>query len=676
MRVNVRPVYAVVALAILAVVAIVGAVSLLLWDLRGRELAHSRRETVSLTQMFMAQTQQSFESTDLVLQGLQERLQTSFGNQVGLDSAPIHLLLASRISGVHFIRSLFVVDSVGDVVNTSREAVIAPISVADRAYFKNFKETTADGLYVDKPVHNRLNGSWTMHLARRISYPSGQFRGLVVAAIDLSNYEKSFSYLMVDYFRPVSLYLDDGTLVASMPHRENMMASLAPELSGEIFPSALQGVQLIKHVSGDGSQDVFAIGRLTTFPFLMGVANDEVLSLASWRETAIPIALGTGMVSLFIAIVAASLVGELLREERLSYELSQATDRYEHTVESVMDAIVAVDETHNIVLFNPAAERMFARNAHDTLGKNISLLMPTRLQTRHEAHVISFNGSARISRTMAPQLDIVGMRSDGVEFPLESTISKTMIGGKIQMTAVLRDVSEHRRNEAELRKMNTQLRELSASLQDVREQERSRIARELHDELGQELTGLKLDFSWLRSRLKEGRPAEPEKVEEMRRSLDASIASVRRISTELRPLILDDLGFGEAVAWQAREVAKRSGLDIELHLPAASKVKSDALATALFRIVQESLTNTVRHAKATQVKISLTEQAHAVRLTVTDNGIGFDEHQKKSGVGLHSMRERAMAVGAEFNISSTNRQGVEIVVTLPSDLPAFKEDAA
>ena len=675
MRVNVRPVYAVVALGVLAVVAIVGAVSLLLLDLRGRELEHSRRETMSLTQMFMAQTQQSFESTDLVLQGLQERLQTSFGNQVGLDSAPIHLLLASRISGGHFIRSLLVVDSVGDVVNSSREANIATLSVADRAYFINLKETAADALYVDKPVFNSLNGSWTMHLARRINYPSGHFRGLVLAAIDLSNYEKSFSYLTVDYFRPMALYLADGTLVASMPHRENMMASLAPELNGEKLPSAGQGVQLITHVSGDGSQDVFAIGRLTTFPFLMSVTNDEVLSLASWRETAVPIALGSGLVSLFIAIVASSLVVELWREERLSNELSQATDRYEHTVESVMDAIVAVDDAQNIVLFNPAAERMFARNAHDTLGKKIALLMPARLQSRHEAHVTAFNGSAGISRTMAPQLDIVGIRSDGVEFPLESTISKTMIGGKIQMTAVLRDVSEHRRNEAELQKMNTQLRELSASLQDVREQERSRIARELHDELGQQLTGLKLDFSWLRTRLKEGKSVEPDKVEEMRHSLDASIASVRRISTELRPLILDDLGFGEAVTWQAREVAKRSGLDIELHLPAAAKVKSDALATALFRIVQESLTNTVRHAKATKVKISLTEQAHVVRLTVTDNGIGFNAHPKKSGVGLLSMRERAKAMGAEFDISSANRQGVEIVVTLPLDLPAFKEDA-
>lgn len=272
---------------------------------------------------------------------------------------------------------------------------------------------------------------------------------------------------------------------------------------------------------------------------------------------------------------------------------------------------------------------------------------------------------------MAPQLEIVGIRSDGVEFPIESTISKTLIGGKVQMTAVLRDVSEHRRNEAELRKMNLQLRELSNALQDVREQERSRIARELHDELGQKLTGLKLDLSWLGSRLKEGREADPNKVDEMRHLLDETIASVRRISTELRPLILDDLGLGEAIAWQAREVTKRSGLSIELDLPAASMVRHDALATALFRIAQESMTNAVRHARATHMKISLTADADALKLQVQDNGVGFDVQAKSPGIGLVSMRERAVAMGGDFRMVSAPGQGVSISVLLPLESAVF-----
>jgi PAS domain S-box-containing protein len=665
MRVNVRPVYAVVALALLAVIAIAGSITLFLWDLRGRELAHSRAETVSLNKMFMAQTQQSLESTDGVLIGLQERLQTPFGRSVSLDSSAIHLLLASRVSGGPQIHALFLVNPEGRVVNSSRQGEVAAISVEDRAYFRQLRDGGAQGLFIDKPVHNRLNGSWTLYLSRRLNDPAGQFRGVVVAAFDLSRLEQSFSNLMMDVARPIALYLSDGTLLASLPHREHMMASLAPELNHETLPTAEQGVKLITHSSGDGSQAVLAIGRLKTFPLLVSVTNDEVLSLASWRETAVRIGLGAGLVTLFIVIVAASLLGELRREERLSVELSEATDRYQHTVDSVMDAIVAIDAQQKIVLFNPAAERMFVRHAHDTLGKPLSVLMPQRMRPQHGAHVGQFNHSAGLSRTMAPQLEIVGIRSDGVEFPIESTISKTLIGGKVQMTAVLRDVSEHRRNEAELRKMNLQLRELSNALQEVREVERSRIARELHDELGQKLTGLKLDLSWLGSRLKEGREADPNKVDEMRHLLDETIASVRRISTELRPLILDDLGLGEAIAWQAREVTKRSGLTIELDLPAASMVRHDALATALFRIVQESMTNAVRHAHATHMNIRLTADADALKLQVQDNGVGFDAQVKSPGIGLVSMRERAVAMGGDFRMVSAPGRGVSITVLLP-----------
>ncbi len=675
MRVNVRPVYAVVALALLAVIAIAGSVSLFLWDLRGRELAHSRAETVSLTKMLLSQTQQSMESTDGVLLGLQERLQTPFGRAVSLDNSAIHLLLASRVSGGPQNRALFVVNHDGLVVNTSRPGDLTGVSVEDRAYFRQHRASGAQGLFIDKPVHNRLNGTWTLYLSRRLNDPAGQFRGVVVAAFDLTSLEQSFSYLMMDVSRPMALYLSDGTLLASLPHREHMTASLAPELNNESLPTAEQGVKLITHSSGDGSKEVLALGRLKTFPVLVSVTNDEVLSLASWRETAVRIGLGAGLVTLFIVIVASSLMGELLREERLSAALGEATDRYQHTVDSVMDAIVAIDAEQRIVLFNPAAERMFVRNAHDALGKPLSLLMPVRMRPQHGAHVGQFNHSAGVSRTMAPQLEIVGVRSDGVEFPIESTISKTLIGGKVQMTAVLRDVSEHRRNEAALRKMNLQLRELSSALQAVREQERARIARELHDELGQKLTGLKLDLSWLGSRIKEGREADPAKVDDMRHLLDETIASVRRISTELRPLILDDLGLGEAIRWQAHEVSRRSGLEIQMDLPAAAMVRQDALATALFRIAQESMTNAVRHAHATHMCISLTANADALRLSLRDNGQGFDTHTKSLGVGLVSMRERAVAMGGVFTLISAPGQGVTISVVLPFDSMAFAEES-
>ena len=232
------------------------------------------------------------------------------------------------------------------------------------------------------------------------------------------------------------------------------------------------------------------------------------------------------------------------------------------------------------------------------------------------------------------------------------------------MTAVLRDITDRRRAESDLRELNQELRRLSVALQSVREEERERISRELHDELGQQLTGIKLDLSWLRLRLKDGRQPAPEVLDGMREKLDTAIVSVRRISTELRPRILDELGFAEAVAWQATEFARRSGLEVTLDLKAGSLVKRAGVGTALFRIVQESLTNVARHAGATRVRIELTNDDRRLYLRIEDDGRGLapGAHQ---GVGLLSMRERANALGGTFAVSSLPGGGTLVAVSIP-----------
>jgi len=279
-------------------------------------------------------------------------------------------------------------------------------------------------------------------------------------------------------------------------------------------------------------------------------------------------------------------------------------------------------------------------------------------------------------RTVVPQRDIIGVRSDGTEFPIESTFSKSVVDGQIQLTAVLRDATAKRKSEMELRDANRQLRELTNSLTLVREQERTRISRELHDDLGQQLTGLKLSLSWLGNRIKDGRETAAQNVVDMRHQLDTAIASVRRIAAELRPRVLDDLDFAEALTWQTREFTRHSGLDVSLHLAAAEQVKDNESATALFRIVQEALTNVVRYAQATEVAINLIQQGERVELSIHDNGIGFDSSVRRGGVGLVGMRERCIAIGGEFGIVSQAGQGTTIVVSVPLASLQAKETAA
>lgn len=666
---NFRPIHAVTILATLAVTAIGVSLSFLLWDLHEREFKHAMLETESLTQMMMDQTAQNFDTADLVLQGVQERMLTPFGLSLPVDGPAVRLLLSSRISGLRHLRSLFIVDPQGMVANTSRPEGLARVSVADREYFKVFAEGRQEGLYIDRPVKHRTNGLWTLNLSRALIDAKGRFLGVVVAAFDINQFEQLYSVLKLDFERPVSIYLVDGTLVASVPHREELIGTQVPELLAQT--ALAPGVNARRHVTENGAIQTLSLGRLQNHPIVVSVINDHSEALGSWRETAVPIAVGAGLVCLFIGLVASLLARELKREESLARALEEANDRHRHTVNSVMDAIIAIDELHNIVLFNPAAERMFSRHANDMLGKPMGLLVPQSLRDTHDAHISRFLLAPVSQGSLQKQLEIRGLRANGEEFPIESTISKTFIGGKVQMTAVLRDITQHRLTEANLREANTQLRDLYSSMQNVREEERTRIARELHDELGQQLTGLKLDMSWLNTRLKEGRPPTADKMDGMRHLLDETIASVRRISSDLRPLILDDLGFGEAVTWQAQEIAKRANLEIHLELHNADLVTDPHVSTSLFRIVQESLTNVLRHSEATRVEIDLSSDDKNLTLSIRDNGKGFRDTGRQSGIGLLNMRERSLSMGGQFQIISAPGDGSTILVTtpLPNPLP-------
>ena len=665
------------AVGLLAAATMVGALltsSLLLWSLRERELAHARAETVSLATMFLEETRQSMQGADKVLQGVQERLGSGFGSTIALDSDMTQLLLATRVSGMRQLHALSLVDAKGRVVNASVQVPAAERDVSAQAFFKAFSGQKREGFFLDKPRRDVRSRLWLVRLARRIDQADGSFRGVVVADIDASRIEALFMQARLDYLRPIALYQGDGTLMASYPHRENDLGAPALELQGHTLPTLEQGVRSLTHRSGDDSHHQFALGRVADFDLLIGVTDDESQSLAAWREIAVPIALAVLVLCLFTVFVASFLSQKLRRKELLETALLEARTRYQHTVESVKDAIVAVDTAMRIQIFNPAAQAMFGYSAQEALGQSLTILLPERSRLRHDQQMGAFAQTTEGPRTMAAQLEIYGRRRDGSEFPIESSISKTDIGGQLQMTAVLRDVTAQRRARNELTAMNQELRALYAAQQSVREEERARIARELHDDLGQQMTGLKLSLAWLGNRIKEGRGADADSVEGMRRMLDTAITSVRRISSELRPQILDELGFGDAVTWQIREFAKHSGLQLAIHLPAQDRVHDAALATALFRIVQEALNNVVRHAGAKNLWVELVCEAEDLVLRVRDDGVGIASTSGHAGMGLSSMRERAHAAGARLRVISAPGEGccVEVRIAL-AQLPTLRQ---
>ena len=236
---------------------------------------------------------------------------------------------------------------------------------------------------------------------------------------------------------------------------------------------------------------------------------------------------------------------------------------------------------------------------------------------------------------------------------------------KAALDAALKDSDARLRRE--LLETNRQLQELSASLQSVREQERTRIARELHDELGQMLTGIRMEVSWLGGRLLDGQQALADKIASIKGQIDQSIASVRRISSELRPLVLDDLGFAAAAAWYVDQFSARTGLPVSLTLPQADPPRGDAMATALFRVLQEALTNVARHAGASRVEVRLDFANERWILSIRDDGAGFVHDSGKRGdIGLVGMRERAQILGGSFSVTTAPGAGTLIEVRIPA----------
>ena len=216
-----------------------------------------------------------------------------------------------------------------------------------------------------------------------------------------------------------------------------------------------------------------------------------------------------------------------------------------------------------------------------------------------------------------------------------------------------------------LRESEDKLRRLAAHLISVREEERAHIAREIHDELGQVLTGIKMEVGWLAKRLKE--PALLEKTDSMSKLIDSTVQTVRMIATGLRPEMLDDMGLIAAVGWQAKDFQKRTGIRCRTKLPPEGTKLDLDVSTTAFRIFQEILTNVARHSRATRVDIDLTVTEELLKLEVADNGVGIpnsDLNGRKS-LGLLGMQERALLFGGEVRISGTPGHGTSVSVQIP-----------
>ena len=385
------------------------------------------------------------------------------------------------------------------------------------------------------------------------------------------------------------------------------------------------------------------------------------------------------LASVVVVVVQTALVSEV-RDARARTVLDESHGRLTVIVDSAMDAVVTVDGEQRIILFNRAAEQIFRVQREQMLGASLDRLLPARFRAAHHGHIDNFGKIGITSRRMGDTTTLWALRADGSEFPIEASISQATEGGQRYFTVIMRDITLRKQSEDALERSRQELRELSARVLEAREEEKTRIARELHDELGQLLTALKMDLSWLRARLPADATEIAEKAGQMHAMLEQTVNSTRRIAADLRPLMLDDLGLADAAGWLVNDFSARAGVrcDMKMSGGAAFEQVEGAIATAVYRALQESLTNIARHSGAKNVWVVLAIDNGMLHLEVEDDGrgIALEDFSKVRSLGLKGMRERFSYLGGSLEVARAPRGGTRLRANVPMRTAQRQADAA
>ncbi|WP_439535639.1 PAS domain-containing sensor histidine kinase [Methyloversatilis sp.] len=352
------------------------------------------------------------------------------------------------------------------------------------------------------------------------------------------------------------------------------------------------------------------------------------------------------------------LAEQALREQR---------EAYAAIFEAASDAIVSVDVKGQVLLFNPGAERIFGVAATALHGQSMDRLLPAAQRARHHVDIAGFSASASSRRAMGAGR-VKGLRADGHELDLEASISKAQVGGQVVLTAILRDVTERVRAEADLLRHRFELSALTRQLLEQEKRTTQRLAQALHDQLGQTLTALRLALD------RERRAPAADAADAALRSaqslalVDEAVGQVRQVLVDLRPPLLDEEGLHAALDNEmAARTSLHPGIDLLLEVPPAAQSMRwpGEVEYALFMITREALDNALRHAGATLVRVAMAGDARGVQLEVVDDGVGFEpvtDRARPGHLGLIGMRERARAIGAVLELGTAAEGGTRMGV--------------
>ncbi len=343
---------------------------------------------------------------------------------------------------------------------------------------------------------------------------------------------------------------------------------------------------------------------------------------------------------------------------------THAEERYRTLLESAPDGMVICDADGRITFANTQAESLFAVPRAELVGQNVEVLIPGRLRDLHVDHRTAYLREPRL-RPMGAGLSLRARRRDGSEFPVEISLSPLATASGTLVIATIRDITARRRAETIVREYAHRLEVLSRQLLTTQESERRALARELHDEVGQSLTALKIGLGTCRERLATSM------LDESVELVDRLLQQTRELSLDLRPPLLDDLGLVAAIRWYVDRQAQRGGWTAHIDAEDLDRRLPAEVESACFRVVQEAITNVMRHADARHVVVAVQRIDDEIALTVRDDGAGMDVAAARrrslhgASLGLMGMEERVSLLGGRLTIASEAGRGTELRAFLP-----------
>lgn len=372
--------------------------------------------------------------------------------------------------------------------------------------------------------------------------------------------------------------------------------------------------------------------------------------------------------------------GDITRRKQVELELIAGREALResaiHTqtiLDNVVDAVITINRQGHIESFNRAATSIFGYPASEVIGRNVSMLMADHDKRHHDAYMQHHHDTGE-TKVIGKVRDMQAARKDGQVFPISLAVSRITHLGQITYIGLIQDITERTRAAEALEEKSRQLRSLSRRVLEAQELERRRVAHELHDELGQSLTAIKINLQ-ARERFKDRSPTELNA--ENLRIVEDALQHVRRLAVALRPSVLDDLGLIPALRGIAEQTAARSGFEVHFQPAIPDQRLPPDVETACFRVVQEALTNITRHANAKRVDIDLFHDGEALVLGIHDDGCGFEvaavRERASAGdsIGLLGMKERATLLGGQLAIESIPGLGSTVRMRCP--LPLHQE---